>query len=138
MKFFSLIFVCSFLSCTSAISQVQDTIKFTSLPPMDFQKAFQEEEKALLIDVREFFEFKKKRLKGAVNIPSSGNIELAADTLNKESALFLYCTTGFRSKRVAKSFYDQGFRKLYSLDGGIAAWKKEGIPVDKKRLKAHD
>jgi rhodanese-related sulfurtransferase len=127
---FMLIFTCS------VNGQVFDSLKFKSLQPRDFQSAYRHEGNALLIDVREFFEFKKSRLQNAVNIPSSGHLGNAADTINKEYALFLYCTSGFRSKRVANFFYDKGFRRLFSLQGGITAWKKEGLPVDKKRLKA--
>jgi rhodanese-related sulfurtransferase len=36
---------------------------------------------------------------------------------------------------VAKFFYDKGFTGLYSLDGGIVAWRKEKLPVEKKRLR---
>jgi rhodanese-related sulfurtransferase len=113
--------------------QVIDSVKFKSLPPDDFQKAFLKDEKAILIDVREFFEFRKSRLKGAINIPSSGNMEFAADTIDKECGLFLYCTTGFRSKRVAKRFCEKGFGKVYSLEGGIVGWKKERFPLDPSR-----
>ena len=124
--------------CTMLTGQVPDSLKYTSLRPHEFQQAYKSEEKPLLVDVREFFEYKKSRLKNSVNMPSSGNLEFAADTLNKERPLFLYCTSGFRSKRVAKYFYDKGFLKIYSLDGGINAWKKKGMPVDKKRLMARD
>jgi rhodanese-related sulfurtransferase len=138
MKTTSVITVIFLFLCNIIIAQVPDSLKYISLRPAEFQKAFSREEKALLIDVREFFEYKKSRLKNAMNIPSSGDLEPVADTLNKEISLFLYCTSGFRSKRVAKYFYDQGFTKLYSLDGGINAWKKEGMPIDKKRLKNKD
>jgi rhodanese-related sulfurtransferase len=90
---------------------------------------------AILIDVREYFEYKKSRIDHAVNIPSSGDIDRSADTLSRQSPLFLYCTTGFRSKRVAKQLAARGFENVSSLDGGIKAWKKEGFPVDKKRPK---
>ena len=112
-----------------------DSVKFKSLEPYDFYMHYLKDDKALLIDVREFFEFKSKRLKGAVNIPASGNIDIAADTLDKGQALFLYCTSGFRSDKVAKSLYEKGFRKLYSLDGGITEWRKEGMKIDKSRVK---
>jgi thioredoxin 1 len=114
--------------------QIPDSLKYISLRPNEFQQAYNKEEKAFLIDVREFFEFRKSRLKNAVNIPSSGNLEFTADTLDKMTPLFLYCTSGFRSKRVARFFYDKGFRNIYSLDGGIMEWKKEGKPVEKKRI----
>lgn len=130
------IFITVFLLLSGLIKgQVADTLKFVSLQPGEFQKAYQNSSNALLIDVREFFEYRKSRIEKAVNIPSSGNLDLAADTLNKESSLFLYCTSGFRSKRVARSFYDKGFHKLYSLEGGITAWKKNRLPVSRKKIK---
>ncbi len=135
MKLFPFIIACILIFSSSVNGQVPDSTKFKLLQPKDFQLAYQHDEKALLVDVREFFEFKKTRLKNAVNIPSSGNLGFSSDTINKECALYLYCTSGFRSKRVAIFFYDRGFRNLYSLQGGITAWKKEGMAVDKKRLK---
>jgi rhodanese-related sulfurtransferase len=135
MKTFSVIGIIILVCCSSIAGQVPDSLKFKSLLPKDFYLTFQKEDKAILIDVREFFEFRKVRLKDAINIPSSGNLGNAADTLNKESALFLYCTSGFRSKKAAKFFYDKGFPRLWSLEGGIVEWKKEGMPVDRKRVK---
>jgi rhodanese-related sulfurtransferase len=115
--------------------QVPDSLKFKSLDPYYFHLNYLKEEKSLLIDVREPFEFRGKRLKDAVNIPSSGNLEFAADTISKDYALFFYCTTDYRSKRVAGKFYDYGFRKLYNLEGGIVAWRKEGMGVSRKRVR---
>ena len=121
----------------SAISAGQnpDSVKVRSIPPAEFLTASQNSGNALMIDVREFFEYKKSRLKNAINIPSMGNLDIAADTIKKDYDLFFYCTSGFRSKRVAKFFYQKGFLNVYSLDGGIVAWRKEKLPVDKKKLK---
>jgi rhodanese-related sulfurtransferase len=117
-------------------AQVPDSQKFKSLDPYYFHLNYLKEERALIIDVREPFEFRGKRLKDAVNIPASGNLEFAADTIDKDYALFFYCTTDYRSKRVAVKFYDYGFRKIYNLEGGIAAWRKEGMVTERKRV--HD
>jgi SulP family sulfate permease len=135
MKTRLIIFIGLLVSYNAANGQIPDSLKYISLNPQEFQKAYKDDDKALLIDVREFFEFRKSRIENAVNLPSSGNLDDCADTLNKESSLFLYCTSGFRSKRVAKNLYDKGFIKLYSLDGGINAWKKEGLPVNRKKIK---
>jgi rhodanese-related sulfurtransferase len=137
MKLFPVIIVYLLIFSGLAKGQGQDSIKYVSLLPKDFQVEYKNNEKALLIDVREFFEFRRTRLQNAVNIPSSGDMSVSTDTINKECQLFLYCTSGFRSKRVAQVFYDYGFRNLRSLEGGIVAWKKEGLPVDKKRLRKH-
>ena len=112
-----------------------DSVEYISLEPYDFHLTYLKDDKAVLIDVREFFEYKKSRIKDAINIPSSGNLEFAADTFEKDKSLFLYCTTGYRSKRVAAKFSEKKFVNVYNLEGGIKAWKEDGMPVDRKRLK---
>ena len=119
----------------STVGQVPDSVKFKSLSPYYFHLTYLKEEPALLIDVREFFEYRGSRLRSAVNIPSSDNLEISTDTIDNKCALFLYCTTDYRSKRVARYFYDHGFRRLYSLEGGIVAWKKEGYRVVRKKVR---
>jgi rhodanese-related sulfurtransferase len=128
--FFVLLFVRSHVA-----GQVPDSLKYISVAPAGFKQAMDTAKNAMLVDVREYFEFKKSRIKGAVNIPASGNLKAAADTIDGNTSLFLYCTSGFRSKRAARTFYDEGLRKLWSLDGGIGGWKKAGLPVDKKKIR---
>jgi thioredoxin 1 len=135
MKFlFGLLF--SFIaSIFPLFGQMPDSVKYQSLNPYDFHFQYLRTDSSILIDVREPFEFKGNRIKNAVNIPASGDLEKAADTLNKEFTLFLYCTSGFRSSNAAEKLYNKGFRKLVSLKGGITAWKKAGMPVVKGRVK---
>jgi phage shock protein E len=121
--------------CTATLSQSVDSAKFQSLEPYNFQLQYLSEDSALLIDVREFFEYRKSRIKGALFLPSSEGFEIAADTLDKRLSLFCYCYSGGRSTKALLFFYDQGFRKLYNLQGGITAWKKDGFPVDKKKIR---
>jgi len=138
MKPLALNFLIFLTFCIQITGQETDSVKYKSLIPKDFYTAFLKSDKAILIDVREGFEFRPSHLKKAINIPASGNMEYAADTINKEYSVFFYCTTGFRSKRVAKIFCEKGFRDVYSLDGGIVAWRKAGMPVVKKRHTTND
>ena len=135
LKTYSVIILFILIMSASSVAQVPDSLKYRSLPPAEFLAAYQKAEKGILIDVREFFEYRKSRINNAINIPSSGHLESAADTIGKNNSLFFYCTSGFRSKRVAKFFYEKGFTKLYSLDGGIMLWRKEGFPIIRKKLK---
>jgi len=123
------------ISVLQAFSQTADSIKYASLDPYFFHLNYLKDDKAVLIDVREYFEFKKSRVKDAVNIPSSGNIDYASDTIDKSRPLFFYCTTGYRSKRVAEKFAEKGFRSVYNLEGGLKKWKEDGYSVERKRLK---
>ena len=136
MKKNTIIIFIMIMFCMPVYSQRSlDSIRFRLLEPYDFHLQYLREDTALLVDVREFFEFRGRRIKGAVNIPSSGNLDFAADTIYKGSALFLYCTTDFRSNKVARFFSDKGFIKVYSLEGGIVKWKREGMPVEKKKIR---
>jgi len=119
------------LNLFPAGGQVTDTLKYISLDPYYFHLQYLKEDPAILIDVRLPFEYRGKIIKDAVNIPSSREMKKLTDTITKDHALFLYCTTDDRSRRAAELLYDQGFRKLYNLEGGIVAWKKEKMPVTK-------
>ena len=133
MKFLSALVFC-FITCILPLAgQIPDSVKYQSLEPYDFHLRYLRIDSSVLIDVREPFEFRGKRIRDAINIPSSGNLEKAADTLNRKFAYFLYCTTDFRSRNAAEILYEKGFRKLYNLEGGIVAWKKDGMPVVKGR-----
>lgn len=128
MKITILALLLSISSILTLEAQVPDSLKYVSLEPYDFHLQYLRADSAILIDVREPFEFRGKRLREAVNIPSSGNITRAADTLKKHYSLFLYCTTDFRSRKAAELLYDKGFRRLFNLEGGIVAWKKDAMP----------
>ncbi len=118
-----------------AAGQVADSLKYISLDPYYFHLQYLKEDSAILIDVRNTFEYRGKIIRDAINIPSSKDMKNLTDTLTKNHALFLYCTTDYRSRRAAELLYDQGFRKLYNLEGGIVAWRKEKMPVEKGRRK---
>jgi rhodanese-related sulfurtransferase len=135
MKLFAVLLIFYITNLFQLEGQVPDSVKYKSLDPNDFHLQYISTDSSILIDVREPFEFKGNRIKGAINIPASGNLDKAADTINKKLTLFLYCTSGFRSSNAAEKLYDKGFRKLYSLKGGITAWRKDRMPVVKGRIR---
>jgi rhodanese-related sulfurtransferase len=87
---------------------------------------------AVLLDVREPKEFEGGRLPSAIHIPLSqlaGRVsELAKFTARP---IVAYCDTGRRSRMAAGALEKAGFKEIYTLHGGIAAWKKDGLPVEK-------
>jgi phage shock protein E len=115
--------------------QVADSLKYKTIQPNDFFSKIHNEKNSVLIDVREFIEFRLMRLEKAINISYKSDFTGLSDTLNKETPLLLYCTRGVRSARAAVKLYDLGFRNLYSLQGGIENWRKSKLPVIRKKLK---
>jgi rhodanese-related sulfurtransferase len=47
-----------------------------------------------------------------------------------ERRLILYCSTGERSAIAAATLRTMGYRDVRVLDGGIEAWKRDGLPVE--------
>ena len=87
---------------------------------------------AVLLDVREPKEFEGGRLPNAIHIPLS-QLAGRASELAKLVArpVVAYCDTGRRSPGAVAVLSKAGFQEIYSLHGGILAWKKDGLPVEK-------
>jgi len=113
----------------------QDSLKYQSLDPYYFHLKYITDSNSILIDVREFFEYRHARIKDAVHVPTSGKFDFTADTLDKNKSLFLYCYNDYRSRMAAEFFIEKGFRYVYNLEGGIIQWRKDKMPVDRKRVR---
>ena len=84
-------------------------------------------EKILLIDVREPFEWEMGHLEGATLIPMSQLAREAAG-LDHDASVVVYCRTGSRSGRAAEFLRASGFRSVLNLEGGINRWSRDVDP----------
>jgi len=89
-------------------------------------------ENAVLLDVREAKEYQGGRLPNAIHIPLS-QLGSRAQELAKMASrpIVAYCATGRRSRTAAAALTRAGFKQMYSLHGGLEAWKKDSLPVEK-------
>jgi len=71
-----------------------------------------------LIDVRSNHEFSQGALKHAVNMPVE-SIPHAADSIDKNKPVMLYCVSGMRASLVKQFLESVGFNDVYNL-GGIS------------------
>jgi rhodanese-related sulfurtransferase len=87
---------------------------------------------ALVVDVREPAEYGAGHVLGARNVPlariAAGGAELAK---RKDKPVITYCETGNRSTGAAAALRKQGFTHVFSLSGGMKAWREAGLPVEK-------
>jgi rhodanese-related sulfurtransferase len=89
---------------------------------------------ALLVDVSPATDFEKGHIAGARNVQMS---QFDAD--NKVLAkvrdlpVVLACRTGTTSSEAARKLAKAGFKQVYWLDGGIAAWQQATLPLVKGR-----
>jgi len=86
-----------------------------------------------LLDVRTLNEFKNGHLKNAGQLNYyATDFKQKLLLLPKSEAVYLYCNTGYRSKRAAKMLVKNGFKRVYNLEHGIMEWnfKKRPITVE--------
>lgn len=88
------------------------------------------EDKVLLIDVREKFEYQAVNISGAHLIPLA---TLDTSKLPKtDKPIVIHCKLGGRSTKACMELLEQDSSlNLASLDGGITAWEAAGYKVNK-------
>ena len=83
----------------------------------------------ILVDCRETEEYHQGHIEGARLIPLSNFMEGSQVLSDKQATIVLQCRSGGRSLRAAQYLEEEGFEKLYNLEGGILAWQELGLPV---------
>lgn len=89
------------------------------------------QEKALLIDVREPAEFAAGHAAGARNVPLNTLDGAKGLPTNKTTPLVVVCATGARSSRAVAQLRKAGYSSVHSLAGGTAAWRTANLPIEK-------
>ena len=76
---------------------------------------------AVLLDVRTSEEYRGGHIPGSKNVPLSSIDKIASVAENKDTALFVYCYSGARSRQVVGLLQRMGYRNVTNI-GGIAAY----------------
>ncbi len=87
-----------------------------------------EKAELVILDVRTVSEYESGHLEGSINIPVevlSGRLS----ELNPDDELLVYCRTGNRSTTAVGILRDNGYDRVYHMDGGITAWMSAGFPT---------
>jgi rhodanese-related sulfurtransferase len=91
--------------------------------------------KATIVDVRDAAEFAGGHVRDAKNIPLPelgkrvGELEKF-----KNRSIIVVCQKGARSAAAASILAKAGFEDVVCLDGGLAAWQTQGLPIAKSTL----
>lgn len=85
---------------------------------------------ALLIDVRTPEEYAATRIPGASLQPLSVLRYLPADQHKDKPAIY-FCHSGRRTAAAGDTLDARGHTETYHMEGGLAAWEKAGLPVEK-------
>jgi rhodanese-related sulfurtransferase len=88
--------------------------------------------KAAIVDVRDAYDFSAGHMRDAKNIPAKELPQRIGELEKfKSKAVILVCSSGKQSTKAAAQLKKAGFNEVYSLDGGVAAWQAQGMPIAK-------
>ena len=101
------------------------------VPSVDVREAFTRGKRgATLVDVRSSAEFRTGHPKGAVSV-TPGLIKRDQTGLGRGDDILVICLSGHRSPRQARKLAGMGFTRVTNVDGGLMAWNRAGLPVEK-------
>ena len=87
---------------------------------------------AVIVDVRKGEVFDHGHIAGAVNIAADDFASnIGGLSKYKDRPVILVCDVGTAAVRFGVTLRKREFTKIYSLNGGIAAWQKAGLPLVK-------
>ena len=88
--------------------------------------------KAAFLDIRDPYDFAAGHVRDAKNIPLKELPQRAGELEKfKSKAVIIVCSSGMQSGKAAALLKRAGFNEVYSLDGGLAAWQAQGLPIAK-------
>ena len=83
-----------------------------------------------VLDVREDWEFRRRRVPGATGVPMS-RLTAQVGTLPREKPYAVICESGVRSLAATEFLLSRGFEGTVSVRGGTSAWARAGRPTEK-------
>jgi rhodanese-related sulfurtransferase len=89
---------------------------------------------ALLVDVSGTAEFEKGHIAGAKNVQMSqfdADNKILAKV--RDLPVAVVCRSGTTSSDAARKLAKAGFKQVFWLDGGLAAWQQANLPLVKGR-----
>ena len=120
--------LCVFSMLVPSVGVGQEIVP--TLSPDDLYEQRQSGLAPLILDVRTPEEFRLGHIPGAVNIPHT-DLASRIEEVEPKDGVVLYCMVGPRARLGEKTLLDAGLKEVLHLDGGLAAWKAAGYPVDR-------
>ncbi len=85
---------------------------------------------AVMLDVREDFEWRAGRASGARHVPLA-TLPGHLDELARSEPIYLICATGNRSRKAGEYLRQAGFERPINVSGGTVAWQRAGLPIER-------
>jgi len=89
-----------------------------------------EDEGSQLVDIRDLQSYALSHITSAYHLTNDTVTHFLKQT-SFDQCIFVMCYHGISSQNVAQYLVNQGFKCVYSIDGGFDAWQKANLPLIK-------
>jgi len=89
-------------------------------------------ENAVIFDIRSKELFTKTHIANAVHFPSSSTSFKKIQKYKKQP-IILVCDLGQQAPKFGAKMKKEGFEQIFSLKGGLRAWKQDELPLKIKK-----
>ncbi|BDX03767.1 MAG: thiosulfate sulfurtransferase GlpE [Marinomonas sp.] len=79
------------------------------------------ENNAAIVDIRDLVSFQTSHMSKALNL-TNDNVQDFIEKTDKQQPVIVCCYHGNSSKGAAEYLASQGFKEVYSLNGGFSQW----------------
>jgi rhodanese-related sulfurtransferase len=125
------------VSAEQLVSEARLTV--SEISPQTTRQRLEDHEIDVLLDVRETSEWNDGHIANALHTPR-GLLEWHADPTHPShqqqlagqiaARIVVLCASGGRSLLAAKTLQEMGYTDVCSMNGGMTAWKANGLPVE--------
>lgn len=100
------------------------------IDPQALSELLESENRPVVIDVREAWEYASGHIPGA-RLISLGEFARRTEELDPKQPVALICASGSRSQSAAALLGQKGFDVVYNVVGGTLNWMQHGLPLER-------
>lgn len=103
------------------------------ITPVSAIRIMNNDENALILDVRPAAEYQKGHIKGSKNI-AFGDLPGKLSELEKYKSrpVLAYCNVGNMSGKACRLLKKAGFSEVHNISGGVHGWQDANLPLTSK------
>lgn len=123
--------ITAILLSTGIVPQVSTLALAADVKTIDVRQGqAMKDQGAVLLDVREPYEYQEAHVPGSVHVPL-GQLKTRLQEIRALGAkpVAVICRSGNRSSVAAELLMQAGLTNVYNVQGGMIAWEKAALPV---------
>ncbi|MCX5632694.1 MAG: MBL fold metallo-hydrolase [Phycisphaerae bacterium] len=113
------------------VNQKGEATSLEMISPQDAASLLKQDPQTKILDVRSAMEFSQSHIEPSINIPIDMLSNKIGELSQSKQKYLVLCHSGTRAAMAADMLLQSGIHTVKVIEGGIAHWEKEKLPVIK-------